>query len=291
MIEIKRLVKRFGPVTAVNDLSIRVKDGINGLVGENGAGKSTLLRLISDIYQPNQGSITVDGYNNSDIKAKELIFFLPDDPYAPLNATIGQTFELYNSLFDLDKEKFLDFLGKLNLPLDRKVSTFSKGMKRQFFIALAISSKAKYLLLDEAFDGLDPLVLDNIKQELIKGADEKTFIISSHNISSLERLCDNFIMLSEGVCTINSNIEHIAKNFVKYQVLFNSPASKEQFEEYGFRVISFRKIGSIYNIVFQGDVKEEHLRKLFDMALCENVPLDSEELIAMQMINSRKEVL
>ena len=188
MIEIKRLVKRFGPVTAVNDLSIRVKDGINGLVGENGAGKSTLLRLISDIYQPNQGSITVDGYNNSDIKAKELIFFLPDDPYAPLNATIGQTFELYNSLFDLDKEKFLDFLGKLNLPLDRKVSTFSKGMKRQFFIALAISSKAKYLLLDEAFDGLDPLVLDNIKQELIKAADEKTFIISSHNISSLPKV-------------------------------------------------------------------------------------------------------
>ena len=189
MIEIKNLVKTFGSVRAVDDLSITINSGINGLIGENGAGKSTLLRLISDVYQQDSGSIVIDGLPNNDIKAKRDLFFLPDNPYAPHNSTVNQVFEFYSTLFDLDREKFRSIMNKLSLPLGRKVSTYSKGMRRQFFIAIALSSKAKYALLDEAFDGLDPLVLATVREEIIKDADQKTYIVSSHNISSLERLC------------------------------------------------------------------------------------------------------
>ena len=199
MIEIKNLTKTFGSVKAVDDLSININQGINGLVGENGAGKSTLLRLISDVYEKDNGEILVDKEDNKNLNVKNNIFFLSDSPYSPSNASVNQTFDFYSTLFDLDKERFLEIMSNLSLPIDRKVSTFSKGMRRQFFLAIALSAKAKYVLLDEAFDGLDPLVLDTIKQEIIKDADEKTYIISSHNITSLERLCDNFILLSKGL--------------------------------------------------------------------------------------------
>ena len=96
MIEIKNLVKTFGSVRAVDDLSITINSGINGLIGENGAGKSTLLRLISDVYQPDSGEIIIDGIRNNDISAKKEVFFLPDNPYAPHNSAVMQTFEFYS---------------------------------------------------------------------------------------------------------------------------------------------------------------------------------------------------
>ena len=289
MIEIRNLTKTFIDVKAVNDLSIQINDGINGLVGENGAGKSTLLRLIADVYQANEGEIYIDNLLNNDIEAKKQIFFLSDNPYAPNNYTIKQVFELYSSLFDLDASVFNRIMDKLNLPKDRKVSTYSKGMKRQFFIAIALSSNARYILLDEAFDGLDPLVLDVIKQEIISFADKKTFIVSSHNISSLERLCDNFIVLSKGRCAKDGDIEHIGENFVKYQILFKNSVTKEDIEKLGFSILSFKKVGSICNVVFHEEIDEDKLKEKYEMILCEKIPIDPDELIALEMLSARNE--
>ena len=92
MIQIEHLTKRFGKVIAVNDFSISVDKGIYGLVGENGAGKSTLLRLISDVYDPNEGQILIDGLSNKDIESKRKIFFLCDKPYVPVNTTVKEVF-------------------------------------------------------------------------------------------------------------------------------------------------------------------------------------------------------
>lgn len=291
MIVIKNLVKEFpGPVRAVNNLTVNIDKGINGLVGENGAGKSTLLRLIADVYQQDSGEILIDGLPNKDIQVKERVFFLPDNPYSPTGATVKQTFEFYSILFDLDKEVFDTFISKINIPQERKVSTFSKGMKRQFFIAIALSSKADIVMLDEAFDGLDPLVLDVIKQEIILHAEDKTYIVSSHNISILERLCDKFIVLSNGSCKVNSDIEHIGTNYVKYQILFKQPkVSKEELINAGYEVVSFKKLGSIYNIVFKDGIDVESLKESFATVLCEQVPIDADELIALEMISARKE--
>ena len=291
MIVIKNLVKEFpGPVHAVNHLTVNIDKGINGLVGENGAGKSTLLRLIADVYQPNSGEITIDELPNTDVSVKEKVFFLPDNPYAPSGATVRQTFAFYSILFDLDKVIFDKFISKINLPQDRKVSTFSKGMKRLFFIAIALSSKASIIMLDEAFDGLDPLVLDVIKQEIIQHAEDKTYIVSSHNISILERLCDKFIVLSNGSCKVNSDIEHIGTSYVKYQILFKQPkVTKEQLIAFGYDVVSFKKLGSIYNIVFKDGIDIESLKDKFATVLCEQVPIDADELIALEMISARKE--
>ena len=173
MIEIRELTKTFGDVKAVNNITLSIHTGVNGLVGENGAGKSTLLRVISDIYNKDNGEILIDDLPYNDLASKKNLFFLSDTPYFPSSGTAKQTFDFYATLFDLDKEAYEKLLEKLSLPMNRKLSTFSKGMRRQIFLAIALSAKAKYILLDEAFDGLDPVVLDTIKQEIIKNADEK----------------------------------------------------------------------------------------------------------------------
>jgi ABC-2 type transport system ATP-binding protein len=289
MIEIKNLVKTFGSVRAVDDLSITVNSGINGLIGENGAGKSTLLRLISDVYQPDSGEIIIDGIKNNDIRAKKDVFFLPDNPYAPHNSAVMQTFEFYSTLFDLDKDKFMEIMNKLSLPTDRKVSTYSKGMRRQLFIAIALSSNAKYALLDEAFDGLDPLVLATVREEIIKDADKKTYIVSSHNISSLERLCDSFILLSRGRVGKNGDVEHLGENFVKYQILVKGQLEQKDLEALSYRVLSFKKVGSLCNVVFHDEIDESIIRNKMDVILLEKIAIDPDELIALEMLDARKE--
>lgn len=289
MIEIKNLVKTFGSVRAVDDLSITVNSGINGLIGENGAGKSTLLRLISDVYQPDSGEIIIDGIKNNYISAKKEVFFLPDNPYAPHNSAVMQTFEFYSTLFDLDKDKFMEIMNKLSLPIDRKVSTYSKGMRRQLFIAIALSSNAKYALLDEAFDGLDPLVLATVREEIIKDADKKTYIVSSHNISSLERLCDSFILLSKGRVGKNGDVEHLGENFVKYQILVKGQLEQKDLEALSYRVLSFKKVGSLCNVVFRGEIDESIIRNKMDVILLEKIAIDPDELIALEMLDARKE--
>lgn len=289
MIEIKNLIKTFGSVRAVDDLSITINSGINGLIGENGAGKSTLLRLISDVYQPDSGEIIIDGIKNNDISAKKEVFFLPDNPYAPHNSAVMQTFEFYSTLFDLDKDKFMEIMNKLSLPTDRKVSTYSKGMRRQLFIAIALSSNAKYALLDEAFDGLDPLVLATVREEIIKDADKKTYIVSSHNISSLERLCDSFILLSKGRVGKNGDVEHLGENFVKYQILVKGQLEQKDLEALSYRVLSFKKVGSLCNVVFRGEIDESIIRNKMDVILLEKIAIDPDELIALEMLDARKE--
>ena len=289
MIEIKNLIKTFGSVRAVDDLSITINSGINGLIGENGAGKSTLLRLISDVYQPDSGEIIIDGIKNNDISAKKEVFFLPDNPYAPHNSAVMQTFEFYSTLFDLDKDKFMEIMNKLSLPTDRKVSTYSKGMRRQLFIAIALSSNAKYALLDEAFDGLDPLVLATVREEIIKDADKKTYIVSSHNISSLERLCDSFILLSKGRVGKNGDVEHLGENFVKYQILVKGQLEQKDLEALSYRVLSFKKVGSLCNVVFHDEIDESIIRNKMDVILLEKIAIDPDELIALEMLDARKE--
>ena len=288
MIEIKNLTKEFPGVIAVNNLSLDVKPGINGLIGENGAGKSTLLRLIADVFQVSSGEILIDGKHHYEPEVKNSLFFLSDNPYFSTNMTPKEVVELYASLFDVDQEKFYSILNHLSLPTERRLSTYSKGMRRQLFLALSLSMKAEYILLDEAFDGLDPIVQDIVKQEIIENASSKTFIMSSHNLLSLERLCDNFILLSKGRCTKNGGLEDMGKNFKKFQIIFKQPVNKENLTALGVKVISFKTVGSIYYVVVDGEEDERIIKEKLEPTLMESVAIDTDELITLEMIAQKE---
>ena len=219
MIKITNLTKKFGEKAAISNLSIDIDKGLIGLGGHNGAGKSTLFRLISGVYLPTEGEITVDGYASTTKEAKEKIFFLPDDPYTPAGADIKETFKFYSTFYDVDVTKFNQIINKFNLPWDKKVRVFSKGMRRLLFIALTLSINCEMLLMDEAFDGLDPVVLETVKYEILKIYEEnRTIILSSHNVTALEKLVDKFIVIHEGKLSGDGSLDFLGETFEYFPV-------------------------------------------------------------------------
>lgn len=291
MIEIKNLTKRFNNLTAVSSLSINFEKGITGLIGENGAGKSTLFRLIADVLIPDEGGIKIDSLSNSDPIAKADLFFLPDDPYVQYQYNIDQILSFYETFYELDREKCNRLIDDLSLPRNRRVLDFSKGMRRQLFLAIALSVKAHYLLLDEAFDGVDLLTLEIIKHELIKASidEEKTIIIASHNIESITQLVDRVVLLYKGKLAQEKEAQDMGQNFVKYQILSSLPVVKEAIEKEGFEVISVKNTGSINTIVLvEKEGIEDMLNNFFKPSLLEKIPLDQSELVSMEMLLAKQ---
>jgi len=290
MIKVESLTKNFETVKAIDNLTCEFPSGVTGLVGQNGAGKSTLLRVIAGIYHADGGTSSVDGYFSDTQEGRAKVFFLPDDPYVPSGSNVKQAFAFYDALFDIDKDKFYQILSIFGLPTDRNVTTFSKGMKRQLFVALALAMKVDNLLLDEAFDGLDPLVVDAIKEEIIKEASEgKTIVISSHNILALQRLADRFVILNKGKVAKEGENEDIGQEFVKYQAAFTFPVNEENIAKLGYRVVSFRSIGSVTHFVIYGEEgAEAKISEALKPLFIEKVPLEPDEVVALEMMAARK---
>ena len=291
MIEIQNLTKTFGSTRAVDGLTLTFRPGITGLVGHNGAGKSTLFRTIAGIYPANGGSILIDGHDATSQEGKAKVFFLSDDPLAPKGVSLAGVLEFYGCLFDVDEERFYRIVKTFGLPMDKPINTFSKGMRRQVFVALALAMKADHLLLDEAFDGLDPLVVDAIKGEIIAAAEEgKTIVISSHNIFALQRLVDRFVILHKGKVTKEGSNEDIGTEFVKFQAAFKFPVVEENISSLGFNVVSFRVVGSVTHFVILGKTDaEETIKEKMEPLFIERVALDPDEILALEMALAKKE--
>lgn len=165
MIKAEHLTKHFDTppdtVLALDDFSTEIGSGsIYGLIGPNGSGKSTLLRLIAGVYRPDGGSLEVDGqsvFENEHIK--ERIFFVSDDFFYFPGATVDEMAALYAGFYpNWSWERYAELSGKFPLERKRKLQTFSKGMARQAALLLGLSAQTPFLLLDEAFDGLDPII-------------------------------------------------------------------------------------------------------------------------------------
>ena len=176
---------------------------IFGLVGINGAGKSTLLRLLAGVMKADEGEVRIDGENiYENEKIKKQIFFLPDEPYYTSNVSASGLADLYRAAYAFDDTVFAEYLDKFKLNAKSPIRNFSKGMKRQVFVALALAVKPKYLLLDEAFDGLDPLARLVLKKALIRMVEEdgSSVIISSHSLRELEDFCDSYGKIGRASC-------------------------------------------------------------------------------------------
>lgn len=203
MIEIRECSKSFSSVKAVQNVSMDIGEReVFGLVGSNGAGKSTLLRMTAGVIKPDHGEIHIDGIPVFDNKeAKSNLFYLSDDSYFPANNTPSDMAD-YISLFypGFEKQRFSKLLRQFQLKEDQKISTFSKGMKKQLQILLGISAGTKYLLCDETFDGLDPVMRQGIKRlfaaEILNR--EFTPVLASHSLRELEDICDHVGLLYQG---------------------------------------------------------------------------------------------
>ena len=286
MIEIKNLRHSLGGRMILNDINLTLPEGsIMGLVGINGAGKSTLLRLISGVYSADEGEILCDGLPIGDERARKNLFFLPDDPYFTGYTTGNSLFELYKVFYpEIDRKVFLEYMAEFKLDEKKHIRNFSKGMRRQLYIALALSVKPKYLLLDEAFDGLDPLARLTFKKAINRAAEEygTSVLISSHSLRELEDFCDSYALIDKMTIASSGDIAERVNKYCKFQLAFFEDFSEKIF--FGLPVVSLEKIGRFARVVLEGN--EDEMKTMLEKlspAIVEQMPMDFEELFIREV--------
>lgn len=289
MITATNFTKKFDSKTAVDCLNISIEPGrIYGLVGTNGSGKSTFLRTVSGVYYPDEGNVTVDGepvYDN--IQAKHKVFFVSDDMYFLPNSSMDDMSQMYKGLYPTwSQEKYERMANRFPLDRGARVKTFSKGMRRQAAIILALSCQPKYLLLDEAFDGLDPVIRVAVRKliadEVVQS--DMTVIISSHNLRELEDFCDTVGILHKGKLIMQHTMDALSDRFCKVQMAFGKESSFDIKALENDKILSVKKSGSVYTIACaMGCDEAEKFISRYNPMFVDYIPLTLEEVFVYEM--------
>ena len=225
-----------------------------------------------------QGEVTIDEqpvYENK--KVKQRIFFLSDDPYYDTGVTGQKLKTLYDVFYNFDDELFNKYIEKFALDLKKPIRNFSKGMRRQLFISVALACRPDYLFLDEAFDGLDPLARLEFKRGIIDLQERgSTVIIASHSLRELEDICDSFILIDDTSVKVSGKIENALSKIFKLQLAFSQNIHPEQFP---FEYVRAEESGRVITLVARGDVEEIKQKLLpFDPIIMEEIPMDLEDM-------------
>jgi len=287
MIKLKNIHKQFDTKKVLENINWEIpKASIYGLVGPNGAGKSTLLRIISGVLKADEGTVLVNGvdvYDNPSIKKH--ILFVSDDPFFLPQSTIKEMRNFYELFYpSFNDSMYHSLLKKFGLNETDRITDFSKGMKRQASIILALSCSPDVLLLDEAFDGLDPVMRLNLKRiianELMNR--DMTVIISSHNLRELEDICDRIALLNNHTITIQDEIESIRNQYHKIQLAYTNAIDDKVLHD--LNPMYFDKRGNVYMIVLKGDL-DDKMKQIKDTqpVLCEEIPITMEEVFVYEM--------
>lgn len=207
------LTKHYGKVVGVEGLSLEVEEGeAFGFLGPNGAGKTTTIRCLMGLLKPTAGRATVLGLETwrQSVGVRELVGYLPGETALYGRLTGEATIRFVANFNNHRPEDGFELASRLGLALDRKVSGYSKGMKRKLAIALALMKKPPVLIMDEPTNGLDPLVqltlYDLLNEHREGGA---TLLFSSHNLPEVERLCDRVGIIREGSLVTTERIEDL----------------------------------------------------------------------------------
>ena len=289
MIQIQNITKRFDEICAVNDVSLEIPEGLMfGLLGTNGAGKTTLMRTIAGILEADAGDVTVDG--NPLESGKKKIFYLPDDPYYFPNASVEQMAEFYERQYpEMDRETVTYMAETLELDVKRPLRNFSKGMKRQAFLILALCAGTKYLLCDEVFDGLDPIVAEVMKNLCRQEMKERKFtaVVASHRLNDLEDLCGNIAIRQKGGLVTAGDMREREEHVRKYQCVVREDTDTERLRrEIGkeLELVRFHADGSFVTVVLRDaeGSAEEYLRKQ-NAELVREASMSLEEIFIAEM--------
>lgn len=287
MIEANRLTKRFDGALALDQISFQIQSGsIFGLVGSNGAGKSTFLRMLAGIYRPDGGSVTLDGaapFEDTAVKAR--IFFIPDYPYFIPQASLDDMAAFYQGLYPTwSMERYESCCSVFPLDRKAKIGNMSKGMQRQAALICALSTQPDVLLMDEIFDGLDPVMRQLLKRLVGNEVAERgmTVVIASHNLRELEDFCDHVGLFHKGGVLFERDLDELKLGINKVQAVFQPLPQAKDLE--GMDILKTEMRGSLMSLVVRG-TQDEILARINALhpVFVEVLPLTLEEVFISEM--------
>ena len=288
MLEMQNVTKTFGGFTALSDLSMHVPKGaVYGLVGPNGAGKSTAIRLLTGVYRPDAGTITMDGqpvYENPAVKTR--MCYIPDEIFFFPAATLEEMRKYYKGFYPhFNDELFNKLYEVFQLPKKTQLRRFSKGMQKQAAFHLSICTRPDVMILDEPVDGLDPvmrrqvwsLILSDVAQR------ETTVLISSHNLRELEDICDHVGIMDKGNMLLERSLASMQGNTVKLQIVGEAPKDLD--------ILHTGTSGRLQTLVVRG-TPEEITAKVSanNPAYFDVLPLSLEEIFIYELGGVNNEV-
>ncbi len=202
---------------AVDGISLEVEQGsIHGLLGPNGAGKTTTLKMLIGLVKPTEGIFEILGEDSTSPKGRRHLGFLPEQPYFPQHITAMQALRFYGRLAGVEKQdldgRAVELLGKVGLDGTERteLSKFSRGMLQRLGIAQAIIGRPKVVVLDEPASGLDPVGQRDIRNLMLELRENgTTVLLSSHQLSEVEAVCDRVSILNAGKVAAEGHIDEL----------------------------------------------------------------------------------
>lgn len=211
ILKTENLCKNFGKTEALKNINLTVESGkIIGLLGPNGSGKTTIIKLINGLLVPDGGKLFIEG-NEPGTESKKIVAYLPDNNFLTPSMTVKKTVELFCDFFaDFRPELAFKMLTNLNIDVDAKLKTLSKGNREKVSLILVMSRNAKLYLLDEPIAGVDPATRDYIISTIIGNYNpEASVVISTHLISDIESVLDEVIFIKQGEIVLHKSVDEI----------------------------------------------------------------------------------
>ena len=205
------LSKRYGRVIALDEVDFNVKPGrIVGLLGPNGSGKTTLIKLINGLLSADGGSVHICG-NSPGKESRAIVSYLPERTAIPTWMSAAQLLDFYQDFYqDFRREAAEEMLAHLNIQPQQRIKEMSKGTREKLQLIMVMSRKAKLYLLDEPIGGVDPATRDYILSTIISNYEpEASVIISTHLITDVEKVLDDFAFISNGHVVVSGSAQEL----------------------------------------------------------------------------------
>ena len=281
MLQMCNVTKSFGNFKALDDLTMTVPKGaVYGLVGPNGAGKSTAIRVLSGVYRPDSGSVTMEGlpiYENPNTKVG--ITSIPDDVFFFPSATLEDMRAYYKGIYPkFDDTLFARLYEVFQLPKKGQIRRFSKGMQKQAAFHLSICTRPDVLILDEPVDGLDPVMRRQVWSLILSDVSQRdtTVLISSHNLRELEDICDHVGIMDKGKLLLERSLEDMQGSIHKLQMVCAQTPELDILHE--------SNSGRLRTLIVRGSAEEiTHKAKRCDPAYFDVLPLSLEEIFIYEL--------